>query len=138
MRTQSRELAFKLIFERLFVKENYTFNEEFFADIKKEEDKSFAKDLVVKFEENREEIEQIVSSKLIGYSLARVYKVDLALIYLAVAEIKYINTPYKIVVNEVLELSKQFSTEKSSKFINGVLSAIIKDNNDWSNNSIKI
>ena len=47
MRTTARELAFKLIFERLFVKENYTFDEEFFAALNKEEDKNFAKDLVL-------------------------------------------------------------------------------------------
>ena len=130
MRTQAREIAFKLIFERLFVKENYTFDEEFFADIKKEENKEFAKSLVLNFEQHRQEIEKVVESKLIGYSLDRVYKVDLALIYLAVAEINYIKTPHKIVINEVVEIAKQFSTEKSSKFINGVLSAIVKGNND--------
>ncbi|MBE7073807.1 MAG: transcription antitermination factor NusB [Clostridiales bacterium] len=130
MRTEARELAFKLIFERLFVKENYTFDEEFFAVLKKEEDRNFAKDLILKFEANRSEIEGVVNSKLIGYSLDRVYKVDLALLYLAVTEIKYIQTPFQIVINEVVNFSKQFSTEKSSRFINGVLSAIVKDQND--------
>jgi len=137
MRTEARELAFKLIFERLFVKENYTFDEEFFAVLKKEEDRNFAKDLILKFEANRSEIEGVVNSKLIGYSLDRVYKVDLALLYLAVTEIKYIQTPFQIVINEVVNFSKQFSTEKSSRFINGVLSAIVKDQNDWSNNRFK-
>ena len=126
MRTQAREIAFKLIFERLFVKENYTFDEEFFAEIKKEENKEFAKSLVLSFEQNREEISKIVESKLIDYDLNRVYKVDLALIYLAVTEINYIKTPAPIVINEVVELSKNFSTEKSKGFIHGVLSAIIK------------
>ena len=126
MRTQARELAFKLIFERLFVKENYTFDEEFFAVIKKEENREFAKSLVLSFEQNREEISKVVESKLIDYDLSRVYKVDLALIYLAVTEINYIKTPAPIVINEVVELSKSFSTEKSKGFIHGVLSAIIK------------
>jgi len=130
MRTEARELAFKLIFERLFVKENYTDDEEFVVVLKKEEDRNFAKDLILKFEANRSEIEGVVNSKLIGYSLDRVYKVDLALLYLAVTEIKYIQTPFQIVINEVVNFSKQFSTEKSSRFINGVLSAIVKDQND--------
>lgn len=130
MRTEARELAFKLIFERLFVKENYTFDEEFFAVLKKEEDKIFAKDLIINFEQNRIAIEEQVKSKLVGYSLDRVYKVDLALIYLAITEINFIKTPFQIVINEVVELSKQFSTEKSSRFINGVLSSIVKDKND--------
>lgn len=135
MRTEARELAFKLIFERLFVKENYTFDEEFFAVLKKEEDKIFAKDLIINFEQNRIAIEEQVKSKLVGYSLDRVYKVDLALIYLAITEINFIKTPFQIVINEVVELSKQFSTEKSSRFINGVLSSIVKDKNDWRNSS---
>ena len=49
MRSLAREKAFQLIFERLFVKENYGFDEEFFASIKKEEDILFAKQLVENF-----------------------------------------------------------------------------------------
>ena len=67
MRTQARELAFQLIFERLFVKNSYSFDEEFFSSLKKEEDKNFTKEIVVKFEENKEELSKIISSKLIGY-----------------------------------------------------------------------
>lgn len=127
MRSQARELAFQLIFERLFIKEDYTFDESFFASLKKEEDKDFSKNLVRKFEENREHLKEIISSHLIGYEIERVYKVDLALIYLALTEIIYIQTPVKIVINEALELSKRYSTIKSSRFINGVLSSIVKD-----------
>ena len=126
MRTLARELAFKLIFERLFVKENYTFDEEFFASIKKEENKEFSQNLVNLFEEHKTELESLIKDNLIGYEIDRVYKIDLAILYLALTEIIYIKTPYKIVVNEAVEMAKRFSTEKSSRFINGVLSAIIK------------
>lgn len=126
MRTLARELAFKLIFERLFVKENYTFDEEFFASIKKEENKEFSQNLVKLFEEHKTELESLIKDNLIGYEIDRVYKIDLAILYLALTEIIYIKTPYKIVVNEAVEMAKRFSTEKSSRFINGVLSAIIK------------
>lgn len=129
MRAQARELAFKLIFERLFVKENYTFDEEFFALLKKEEDKDFAKNLVLSYEKNKESLASLISSHLIGYELDRVYKVDLAILYLACCELSYFETPYKIVINEAVELAKQYSTEKSSKFVNAVLSSILKDLN---------
>ncbi len=129
MRTQARELAFKLIFERLFVKKEYTFDEEFFSSLKKEEDRQFSKTLLEKFVENRETVEIAVSSHLHGYELERLYKVDLALLFLAVTEINYIKTPYQIVINEVVELSKIYSTDKSAGFINGVLSSIVKDLN---------
>ncbi len=126
MRTQAREKAFQLIFERLFVKENYGFDEEFFASLKKEEDKAFSLELITKFQQNIELLTKIVSENLVNYDIERVYKVDLALIYLALTEIKFCETPHQIVINEVLEISKRFSTEKSSRFINGVLSAILK------------
>ncbi|MCI8555231.1 MAG: transcription antitermination factor NusB [Clostridia bacterium] len=127
MRTQAREHAFQLIFERLFVKNNYTFDEEFFSSLKKEEDKIFAQDIVKSFEEHREELTQLISSHLIGYEIDRVYKIDLALMYLSLTEIKYIGTPFQVAINETLTIAKKYSTIKSSKFINGVLSSILKD-----------
>lgn len=133
MRTYARELAFQLIFERLFVKENYIIDEEFFASLKKEEDIDFAKSIVLNFEKHREKIKDTISSHLIGYEIDRVYKVDLALLCEALTEINYLDTPYKIAINEVVELAKKYSTEKSSKFINGVLSSIIRSNNKNNN-----
>lgn len=127
MRRQARELAFQLIFERLFVKESYTFDEEFFASLKKEENVAFSKNIVLKFEENKEDLKNLISSHLVGYEIDRVYKIDLAILYLACTELNYFDTPYQIVVNEAVELAKLYSTEKSSRFVNGVLSAILKD-----------
>lgn len=126
MRTQAREKAFQLIFERLFVKENYGFDEEFFASLKKEEDKAYAKELINNFAQNMTSLQNTVSENLVNYDISRVYKVDLALIYLALTDINYCQTPPQVAINETLELAKRFSTEKSSRFINGVLSSILK------------
>ena len=95
--------------------------------MKKEEDKIFAQDIVKSFEEHREELTQLISSHLIGYEIDRVYKIDLALMYLSLTEIKYICTPFQVAINETLTIAKKYSTIKSSKFINGVLSSILKD-----------
>ena len=130
MRSYARELAFKLIFERLFVKNSYTFDEEFFASLKKEEDKEFAKNIVLEFEKNRENLTSIISSNLVGYEIDRVYKTDLALMFEALTEILYLQTPPQIAINEVLNLAKKYSTNKSSRFINGVLSSVIKNINN--------
>ncbi len=128
MRALARELAFQLIFERLFVKDNFS-DEEFFVSLKKEEDINFAKEILTSFENNRQQIKDTISSHLVGYEIDRVYKVDLAILCEALTEILFIKTPYKIVVNEAVELAKKFSTEKSSKFVNGVLSSILKSLN---------
>ena len=129
MRAYARELAFQSIFERLFVKNEY-YDEEFFVSLKKQEDKDFAKQIIDEYIAHKEEIINLLQKYIIGYEIDRVYKVDLAILCEAITEICYIKTPYKIVVNEAVELAKKYSTEKSSKFVNGVLSAIIKNLSD--------
>ncbi len=126
MRAKARESAFQLIFERLFTESEKTFDEEFFVSLKKEEDISFCKEIVSAFTAHRKELEELVSANLIGYEINRVYKVDLALIYEALSEIKYLSSPVAVVINEVVNLAKIYSTEKSSRFVNGVLSTICK------------
>ncbi len=126
MRTKARELAFQLIFERLFTENDRVFDEEFFVSLNKEEDKNFCKQIVNEFSSHKNELEKLVSENLIGYEIDRVYRVDLALIYEAITEIKYLSSPIAVVINEVVELAKNYSTEKSARFVNGVLSAICK------------
>ena len=126
MRVYARELAFQVIFEKLFVK-NQEIDEEFFASLKKDVDKDFAFNIVKNYIKNREKIEKLIEDHLIGYELSRVFKVDLALISEALSEILYLKTPISIAINEVINLAKKYSTEKSGRFINGVLSSIIKD-----------
>ena len=127
MRRDARELAFKLIFERLFVKNENTFDEEFFALLKKEEDKNFAREIVSNFENNRDYLKSLISSHLVGYEIDRVYRVDLALMFECLTEIIYSDVPVQVAANEVVSLAKMYSTEKSGKFINGVISSIVKD-----------
>lgn len=133
MRKLAREIAFEVIF-------GSEFNEKFDVELSfvsaicdvelSDEDKRFAKDLIDLYFENKEEILKIISEKIEGYELNRVYKVDLALLKLALAEILfYKQTPNAVVVNEILELSKKYSTENSAKFLNGVLAGVLKDAN---------
>ena len=59
-----------------------------------------------------------------GWSLERMNRVDLAILRVAVFEILAGQVPEPVVVNEAVELSKQYSTERSPAFINGVLGSI--------------
>ena len=126
MRRDSRELAFKIIFEGFFNEE--PFNEEILSEVK-EKDREFFFEILNAFKENKEEIEKEIKSYLIDYKLDRIYKVDLALLYVAATEIKYLKTPAPVAINEVLELAKLYSTDNSPKFLNGVLSSFVKNNN---------
>ena len=57
----------------------------------------------------------------------RLNQIDKALLRLGISEINYTDTPYQVVLNEMIELSKVYSTEESSKFINGILGKFVKE-----------
>ena len=120
-RIQSRENAFKLIYSKLYVEDAHL------QDSSIEEIDDFCVSIVGAFTNNMEEIKSRASSNLKGTTIDRIYKIDLALIYLAIAEMFYVeNSEYKVVINEVVELAKKYSTEKSPKFINGFLAGLVK------------
>ncbi|MBQ7328036.1 MAG: transcription antitermination factor NusB [Clostridia bacterium] len=127
MRNEARENAFKLIFEGLFHECDVELSKDNLVELKKEDDIEFFNAIMTAFEENQQTMQQEIENNLKNYSYSRVFKVDLALIYLALTEIKYCQTPKAVAINEVLEIAKKYSTEKSSKFINGLISAIINE-----------
>lgn len=59
-----------------------------------------------------------------GWTIDRVSKVDAAILRVAVYELKYTETEAKFVINEAVELAKQYSDDKSPAFVNGVLGNI--------------
>lgn len=122
-RTQERELAFKTIYSKFFNKSED-------EDVLENADKKgleFTSKILTQFASNFNEINEIISTHLKGYTIERLYKVDLAIIILAVIELKFIKeTPKEVVINEAVNLAKKFSTEKSPKFINGLLADIVK------------
>ena len=140
-RKSSRESAFKIIFTTLFkneeecenenlIEKNANINIEEFSlenNLSSSEDFSFCNNLVIKTLENKKEIIDILENNVIGYNSDRVYKVDKAILMIAICELRFIeDASVSVVVNEAIELSKKYSSEKSYSFINGVLSKIIK------------
>lgn len=123
MRRDAREMAFKIIFEGFFNENPY--NENLLSEMK-DKDAEFTKEIIEQYEKNKANIEESVKAALRKYKLERVYKIDLALAYEAITEIEYIKTPAAVVINEVLEIAKVYSTEDSPKFLNGLLAAYLK------------
>lgn len=126
-RKKSREFAFKLVFENFFHEPDvdiFLSPEDIVLD---DADKEFVNTLIGGINEHYEEIMDIIKNNIVGYELDRIYKVDLAILVLAVFELKYLTeTPQNVVINEAVELAKKYSTDKSSSFINGVLAKVIK------------
>ncbi len=68
-----------------------------------------------------EELDATINAVVEGWKTTRMSKVDLSLIRLALYEMKYDKTPKGVAINEAVELAKQYGTDHSSGFVNGVL-----------------
>ncbi len=86
----------------------------------------FARDLLREILAHREEINQIITEKLKRWDFHRVALIDRILIQMGIVELMYFpEIPPKATINELIEIAKDFSTEESGKFINGILHAIM-------------
>ena len=87
-----------------------------------------AEDLVLKYFENKTELEKSISDYTPGWESERITKIDYMLMMMALLEFKFMPMiPVKVTLNEYIEIAKMYSTPKSSKFLNGTLDKILKD-----------
>ena len=75
----------------------------------------------------KEQIDEIISNNLKGWKLERLSKMDRQILRISTYEILFTDIPYKVSINEAVELSKKYSEKDDSyKFINGVLKGIVE------------
>ena len=92
------------------------------------EDKEYAIDLFKKTLLNQTAINEEISQKTKNWDADRIATVDYVLLQMAICEIKnFPSIPVKVTINEYLEISKEYSTPKSSIFINGILDKLVKE-----------
>lgn len=134
-RRRARDITFKYIYSIYFGKENneniintiLSANEEEIANLELDE-KEFLDSAVSVITSNLDDIDKRILSKLKNWTRERIFKIDLAILRLAIYELEYSkDTPYKVVVNEAVELAKKYGNDESYTFINGVLREIIKE-----------
>lgn len=127
-RREAREQAFIVLFEKIFDDESTI--TEIVATAKEAElikINSFAENTLNAVEEHFSEIDEIIEANSQDWTLGRLPKVTLAILRLAVAEIKYIDdVPNGVAVNEAVELAKKYGTNEDASFINGILGTITK------------
>ena len=128
-RTEQREHIFKLIFGADFNEEaeQGTQAELYFEQIEgaTEKDMQYISQKAQKIIEKIDEIDAAINEVSEGWKTRRMGKVDLTLIRLAVYEMKYEDDiPVKVAINEAVELAKQYGTDESPAFVNGVLAKL--------------
>jgi N utilization substance protein B len=88
----------------------------------------FAKRLVAKTVEHRVDFDKIIRGKLNNWDFKRVALLDRIILRMGICELMYFKEiPPKVSMNEAIELAKLFSTQRSGKFVNGVLDAVLND-----------
>ena len=131
-RSEIREQAFKLLYS---------------LEIQKKEDKEEQISLYLESNEIKEKktityientinginknnkviVEKIEKNLKQDWKIERISKVDLAILKLAIYEILYTDVPFKVAINEAVELAKKYGEDTSKKFINGILASIVKE-----------
>ncbi len=84
----------------------------------------YAKEIVLGVIEHYDEIDELLETYSEGWTIERMPNVDRAILRVAIWEILYSDAPSPAVVNEAVELAKEYSTEESGGFINGLLSRV--------------
>lgn len=126
-RKKSRDYAFKMIFENFFHEPEIEMDFDDEELTIAEEDKTFANELFCGVNSHYAEIMDIIKENTTSYDVERIYKIDLAILVLAVYEIKFDgSSPKEVIINEAVSLAKKYSTEKSFSFINGVLAKVVR------------
>lgn len=138
MRKQSREVVFKMLFSYNFGQKDEPQTYDEMLDVilqdlgldKQQLDLEYINTTFNAVVKNLDALKDIVYSNVTGYASNRIFNADLIILVLAIYELKQKSIDNKIVISEALKLAKKYSTEKSIKFINGVLSAVVKEKNE--------
>ena len=134
-RRKARDITFKYIYSTLYgesatsdvIESIITADADEVLSLQGEE-KSYFDKVTVGIKGKEQQIDDMILSKLKNWTIERIFKIDLAILRLAVYEIMYYeDMPPKVAVNEAVELAKKYGNDASSNFVNGVLREIIKD-----------
>lgn len=130
-RTEAREQAFQLLYSLEIQKENREEQIELYFEnneITDPKTREYITDVWAGVEANKEAITKKISSNLkADWKLERISKVDTSLLKLAIYEMLYKKIPFKVAINEAIELAKKYGEENSASFINGILASIVKN-----------
>ena len=131
-RRRAREVAVQILFED-DVNPRATSNELqafLHGRLNNPEMEEFALSLILGVRRNLEEIDQQLGEIATNWSLTRMAGADRNVLRLAAYEILYTDTPFRVAVNEAIELAKRFGSGQSSAFVNGILDKLRPESAD--------
>ena len=131
-RSAMREEVFKVIYSMQIQKvENKEEQIELYIEsnnINNKEAQEYIKDVAFGIEKHQENIDNQIKQNLKeNWRIERISKIDLSILRLAIYEIEYKEIPYKVAINEAVELAKKYGEDTSKNFVNGILASIVKE-----------
>ena len=138
MRKQSREVVFKLLFANRYGQTDIKQDFDVMLDIilkdmnltKEEIDTTYVFNTYNAITSDFERLCDIVYAKVDKYTNKRIYNADLIILVLALYELEQKSLDNRIIIDSAIKLAKKYSTQNSIKFVNGILGAVIKEQND--------
>lgn len=128
MRRDARDTAFRYLFSTIFQDGNDLQDDIYDFNFLNEQDKKFCNDLIALVLEHREEFLNILDDISLNFKVERMFLTDKTILLIAMAEMKYISDiPNVVSINEAISLGKQYSSEDSVVFINGILAKFNKE-----------
>lgn len=129
-RTEEREQAFVLIFEKEFNMDtsmddiiSYAAEADVFFE------SAFASSLAKAVFENIDAVDAVIDKYSIGWKKSRLPKTTLAILRLAICEMMFVDSiPESVSINEAVELAKKYATTEDASFVNGILGSYSRDN----------
>ena len=132
-RSEARDMAFKYLYQVEVQKESNEETINLFQEnneIKGTEAREYILDVAHGVQENLNDITEIIKKNLKqDWKIERISKVTLAILKLSVYEIVYAKIPFKVSINEAVELAKKYGEDTAPVFINGILASVVKENN---------
>ena len=129
-RSQLREIAFTLIYSSEIQNEmneeqlNYFIEEN---NLENKEEIDYIISIFNGVKQNNEQITELISQNLKEkWTTNRISKINLSILKVAIYELLYSKVPYKVVINEAVELAKNYGDDSSKSFVNGILASIVK------------
>ena len=130
-RSAAREETFKILYSLEIQKENLDEQLEMYfenEEITEQEAKDYISSVVKGIENNISDIQNKISENLKrDWKIERISKINLVLLKLAIYEILYTETPYKVAINEAIEIAKKYGDDNSPNFVNGILASVVKE-----------
>ncbi|MBQ9198248.1 MAG: transcription antitermination factor NusB [Clostridia bacterium] len=133
-RSAARAAAMQLVYEKLMGGSGEDTLDALISFTPEGDDQAYIDRVLAGVSAHVREIDDLISRYSPSREIDRIARVDLCILRVALYEMRYDHdTPESVVINEAVELAKRFSEPSSARFINGVLGAVYRDENNGEN-----